>query len=236
MTTYYTYDATAKTLAAAPRVIVRDGATIVLGAPEDFARYLGAYPRAAYVPPKPQDGKITLPDGYELINGEWRNVWRYEDAPLPSIAEYDAAMEAGYQGTEPTFNAALAALPYHNARHLPGGADPITVKTGNLENGAVTADKLAAGAVSAVYTAELPVSGWTGSEAPYSQTVAVGGLKASDTPIADLVLSGSYAVDRVRLEQYGLLYRADTGTDSLTVYAAERPTELLPIRLLCIRK
>ena len=152
------------------------------------------------------------------------------------MSAFDAAVEAGYQGTEPTFNAALAALPYHNARHLPGGADPITVKTGNLENGAVTADKLAAGAVSAVYAVELPVSGWTGSEAPYSQTVAVSGLKASDTPIVDLVLSGSYAVDRVRLEQYGLLYRADTGTDSLTVYAAERPTGLLPIRLLCIRK
>lgn len=110
------------------------------------------------------------------------------------------------------------------------------MKTGNLENGAVTADKLAAGAVSAVYTAELPISGWTGSEAPYSQTVTVNGLRASDTPIVDLVLSGSYAVDRVRMEQYGLLYRADTGMDSLTVYAAERPTELLPIRLLCIRK
>ena len=94
MTTYYTYDATAKTLAAAPRVIVREGATIVLGTPEDFARYLGAYPRAAYVPPTPRDGQIALPDGYDLINGEWRNVWRYDDAPLPSIAEYDAAMEA----------------------------------------------------------------------------------------------------------------------------------------------
>ena len=149
---------------------------------------------------------------------------------------FDAAVEAGYQGTQPTFNAALAALPYHNARHLPGGADPITVKTGNLENGAVTAEKLAQSAVSEMYSAELTVLGWTGNEAPYSQTLTVNGLRAGDTPIVDLALSGSYAVDRARLEQYGLLYRASAAADSLTVYAMEKPTEALPIRLLCIRK
>ena len=61
---------------------------------------------------------------------------------------FDAAVEAGYSGTEATFNAALAAVPYHNARHLPDGADPITVQTGNLANAAVTGAKIASGAVS----------------------------------------------------------------------------------------
>ena len=61
---------------------------------------------------------------------------------------FDAAVEAGYSGTEATFNAALAAVPYHNARHLPDGADPITVQTGNLANAAVTGDKISSGAVS----------------------------------------------------------------------------------------
>ena len=60
---------------------------------------------------------------------------------------FDAAVEAGYSGTEATFNAALAAVPYHNARHLPDGADPITVQTGNLANAAVTGAKIASGAV-----------------------------------------------------------------------------------------
>ena len=149
---------------------------------------------------------------------------------------FDAAVEAGYQGTQSTFNAALAALPYHNARHLPGGADPITVKTGNLENGAVTAEKLAQGAVSEIYTAELSVSGWTGNEAPYSQTVTVSGLGAGDMPLLDLVLSGTFSTDQLRSEQFGSIYRAVTGTNTLTVYAMEKPTVALPIRLLCIRK
>ena len=44
---------------------------------------------------------------------------------------YESAQESGYSGEEEAFNAALATLPEHHARHLPGGADPITVKTDN---------------------------------------------------------------------------------------------------------
>lgn len=60
---------------------------------------------------------------------------------------YAAAVEAGYTGTEATFYAALTAMPYHNARHLPDGADPITVKAGNLETSAVETAKIKDGAV-----------------------------------------------------------------------------------------
>ena len=197
-------------------------------------------PGVTFRPSVDADGNISWTNDGGLENPAVQNIrgpaGRDGAAGPAGTGAYEAAVEAGYQGTEPTFNAALAALPYHNARHLPGGADPITVKTGNLENGAVTADKLAQGAVSAVCTAELSVSGWTGSEAPYSQTVTVSGLRASDTPIVDLTLSGTYSTDRARLEQYGYLYRACAGADSLTVYAEEKPTEPLPIRLLCIRK
>lgn len=95
MTKFYTYDTAAKDLVQAPRVIMRDSSTIVLGTPEDFARYLGAYPRGTYAaPPEVPEGKMAVEDGYELVDNEWRNIWRIEDAPLPSIAEYDAAMEA----------------------------------------------------------------------------------------------------------------------------------------------
>ena len=60
---------------------------------------------------------------------------------------YAAAVEAGYTGTEATFYAALTAMPYHNARHLPDGADPITVKAGNIEASAVETAKIKDGAV-----------------------------------------------------------------------------------------
>lgn len=148
---------------------------------------------------------------------------------------FESAVEAGYQGTEATFNAALAALPYHGARHLPGGADPISVKTDSLEDGAVTAPKLAAGAVSCVYTAQLDPAEWTGG-APFTQTVSVPGLKSGDTPIVDVTLSGSYLSDRQRLEDFAQLYRATAGDGTLTVYALSRTTVALPLKLMCIRK
>lgn len=181
----------------------------------------------------------------------WTNDGGLENPPAQSIrgpagqdgvqgpagrSAFEAAVEAGYQGTESTFNAALAALPYHGARHLPGGADPITVKTGNLENGAVTAEKLAAGSVSVSYNAELNVSNWQGSAAPYTQTVSLSGLQGSDTPFIDVMLSGTYATDKQRLEDYARLYRAVTANGTLTVYAMSKPTAALPLRILCIRK
>ena len=110
---------------------------------------------------------------------------------------YAAAVEAGYTGTEETFYAALTAMPYHNARHLPDGADPITVKAGNIEDGAVetakikdkavTMAKLADHAVSVVKSVQLPTTGWTkNSDGVYEANVTVSGLKTTDTVILGL--------------------------------------------------
>lgn len=149
---------------------------------------------------------------------------------------FDAAVEAGFTGTEATFNAALAATPYHNARHLPDGADPITVYTANLASGCVTAVKLAAGAVSTLYTATLTALGWSGQTPPYTQVLSVTGLLASDAPIVDLTLSGTYASDETLDEAWSGVYRAVPAANSLTVYAKDKPSVDLPIQILCIRK
>ena len=158
------------------------------------------------------------------------------EAGPAGASAFEAAVEAGYQGTQATFNAALAALPYHGARHLPGGADPISVRTESLEDGAVTAEKLAAGAVSVTYLAELDPARWEGTSIPYTQTVSLAGLRSSDTPLVDVALSGTFSTDRKRLEDYAQVYRAQAGDGSLTVYAVGRPTAALPLHIMCIRK
>ena len=145
-----------------------------------------------------------------------------EDGQSP----YQAAVEAGYTGTEATFYAALAAVPYHNARHLPGGADPITVQAGNI----------ASGAVSTLFTGTLAAAGWSGNDSPYSQTLTVTGLLASDHPIVDLAMSGTYATDEARDEAWSLVYRAVPSNGVLTVYAKEIPEVDLPVQILCVRK
>ena len=46
MTTYYTYNEDTKQLTPVKRVLMRDGKTMILGNPADFAKYLNAYPRS----------------------------------------------------------------------------------------------------------------------------------------------------------------------------------------------
>lgn len=88
-------------------------------------------------------------------------------------------------------------MPYHNARHLPDGADPITVKAGNIEasavetakikDKAVTMAKLADHAVSVVKSVQLPTTGWTrNSDGVYEANVTLSGLKTTDTVILGL--------------------------------------------------
>lgn len=60
---------------------------------------------------------------------------------------YEKAKEAGYTGTEAAFYSAVSNFPSHNTRHLPDGGDPIVVKTGNLDNSAVTTPKVADSAI-----------------------------------------------------------------------------------------
>ena len=197
-------------------------------------------PGATFRPSVDAAGNISWTNDGGLDNPASQNIrgpagQNGEQGPAGASA-FEAAVDAGYQGTEATFNAALAALPYHGARHLPGGADPISIRTESLENGAVTAEKISPGAVSVSYAAELDPANWEGTTAPFTQTVSVPGLLGSDTPLVDLSLSGAFSADRKRLEDYAQLYRAASVDGTLTVYAFGRPTVTLPLRILCIRK
>lgn len=76
---------------------------------------------------------------------------------------------------------------------------------------------------------------WTGSSAPYSKTQAVAGILATDTPVIDIVMSGTYATDEARASAWGNIYRITTAADSITLYAKEKPTVSLPIQLKVVR-
>ena len=108
---------------------------------------------------------------YDGVNGEWVNNGTIQGATGPAgKSAYAAAVEAGYTGTEATFYAALTAMPYHNARHLPDGADPITVKAGNLAASAVETAKIKDKAVTRAKLANDALSStvkWV-SESPYT--------------------------------------------------------------------
>ena len=195
---------------------------------------------AVFTPGVDESGNLSWTNNGGLANPTTRNIRGpagQDGATGPAgPGAYEKAVEAGYTGTEASFYSSVAAAAYHNARHLPDGADPILVKTGNLEDASVTAAKLAANAASRSFTATLTADGWTGTAAPYSQQLTVSGMLAGDRPILDLVLSGTYAADEARCEAWAGIYRAVPAADSLTVYAAGKPTVDLPVQMICVRK
>lgn len=106
MQTCYTYDETSKRLHIAPNYATIDGAAVINPKREQCARMTPpAYPLGTSTPPEPPEGKIAVPDGYEPADTpkgkEWRQKWRYEDAPPPpprtfsKLKLYAALAQAG---------------------------------------------------------------------------------------------------------------------------------------------
>jgi len=86
-----------------------------------------------------------------------------------------------------------------------------------------------------IFTATLESADWTGTTAPFTQVKTISGILATDTPIVDVVMSGTYATDEARQEAWSNIYRITTANDSITLYAKEKPTVSLPIQLKVVR-
>ena len=195
------------------------------------------------------NGNLSWTNDGGLDNPETQNIRGAKgdkgETGAAGKSAYAAAVEAGYTGTEATFYAALTAMPYHNARHLPDGADPITVKAGNIEasavetakikDKAVTMAKLADHAVSVDYTATLNTT-WSGSAAPYTKEQTINGILETDKPLIDIVPSATFADAEKQADAWALIYRAVTAANKITFYAKAKPTVSIPLQIRCIRK
>ena len=195
------------------------------------------------------NGNLSWTNDGGLDNPETQNIRGAKgdkgETGAAGKSAYAAAVEAGYTGTEATFYAALTAMPYHNARHLPDGADPITVKAGNIEasavetakikDKAVTMAKLADHAVSVDYTATLNTTR-SGSAAPYTKEQTINGILATDKPLIDIVPSATFADAEKQADAWALIYRAVTAANKITFYAKAKPTVSIPLQIRCIRK
>ena len=84
------------------------------------------------------------------------------------------------------------------------------------------------------YTASITTT-WSGSAAPYTQTITVSGMSANDNPIVDIVPDSDYDTAVEQMYEYNKIYRITTALNSITVYATE-PTEVaIPIQLKCVK-
>ena len=197
--------------------------------------------------------KIELTDSppdITVLNNNWDTI----DEELKSQADALATKEtpAGAQAKVDTHSAITSAHGATSAATanrimmrdasgrakvaVPAEADDIARKD-TVDNHAIqTATLSILGHVKhAVLTTTLTATSWTGTTSPYAQSVTVSGVVSTDTPIIDVVMSGTYSTDEARIEAWGYIYRAVTANSSMTFYATEKPTVSLPIQIKVVR-
>lgn len=161
------------------------------------------------ITPDDANNKITIAG-----TGTWPNADTVDGAHAGTAANNVLKLDAS--GKVPLGN-----IPAHKSTHASGGSDVLTPS----DIGAAT---------TTVYTATLDTT-WSGATAPYSKTVTVTGISATDTPIVDVVMSGTYTTDEARIEAWGYIYRITTAANSITLYATDKPTVSLPIQIKVVR-
>lgn len=95
----------------------------------------------------------------------------------------------------------------------------------------LTASDVGAATVSS-YTFTIGTS-WNGSSAPYTQTIAVSGIRSTDDPIVDLIASTTNYEKEI--EAYAKVFKITTAAGKLTVFATEKTTTALTCKLKVVR-
>lgn len=117
--------------------------------------------------------------------------------------------------------------------------DAINSAKTDASNAKTAADKAAAAvaskATTSIYSASVGTT-WSGSEAPYTQTIAVSGILSTDTPIVDVNLASiAYADKSAVIEDYAKIYRITTADGSITVYSDDVTSVAVPLQLKVVR-
>lgn len=71
-------------------------------------------------------------------------------------------------------------------------------------------------------TLTLSATGWTGTVAPYSQTINVQGLKESDNPHVMLKKNPDFEIAQNEISEYAKIYDGTTANGSITFFAKEQ--------------
>lgn len=92
-------------------------------------------------------------------------------------------------------------------------------------------------AIAHEYTAILTASGWTGDAAPYTQTVDVSGILATDSPIVDLQAGDETTESYAALSTaWACVSRITTLDDQITATCyAKKPEVDIQIRMMAVR-
>ena len=80
-------------------------------------------------------------------------------------------------------------------------------------------------------TGILLSTGWSGTSAPYTQTITVSGITATPRVWIDVNISGAsdYDEEQELINNFNLVYRIVQGTNQITAYAKDEPEINLPL-------
>lgn len=156
----------------------------------------------------------------------------YADHADSAAALDDDAEIAQHQVAGLTSALAGKAPATHASRHASDGADPITPASIGAAAAGHTHEAMAK---LYSYTATLLSTGWTGEAAPYSQTVTVTGMLATDRPIVDITQTGTETTDKPMREAWMTITRITTAAGSITAYADSKPGVDLPLQMEVLR-
>ena len=112
------------------------------------------------------------------------------------------------------------------------------VGTAKIKNAAVTADKIAAGAVTAELTGTLTAAGWANdTSGGYLQTIAVAGLLATDNRVlADIDPGDASSTQIMAWDEAWSFVTGWTGAGQATVLFRDKPDIAIPIKFTVWRK
>jgi hypothetical protein len=184
-------------------------------------------------------GSIVTNPNLSSTDIVWLGVGYTDGRTLP-ISQYTYAMNP--KATDDALNQAvttnsktiegLNSQVASNTKDMHANKIGIEMNVDEIQNNTVLANTKA---TTVDYTATVLSTGWAGGSAPFTKTLTVTGILASDTPIIDIVATGTYATDKTMGEDWSDVYRITTATNSITVYAHNIPSASIPVILKVVR-
>lgn len=87
-----------------------------------------------------------------------------------------------------------------------------------------------------IYTITLPYTDWLGTSAPYSKSVNIDGILATDKLLFELNLSSADYEDISTIQSAWFnVYRKVAGADKITFYSHEVPSIDIPLNVIALR-
>lgn len=206
-----------------------DGETVTFKAPCDASGITGLI---IYYP----DGNVTVPKEFTLNDANGCDI-----GVMNNIFAKDAIVKV-ILDTE--LNNAFVQNPDTNA-YLEGRFEELKKKGANIFQGNeepedeevrlwIDLDDDGEAPMSPIYTATVGTS-WTADGDYFYQTIAVDGIRETDSPIVDVMTGVDNAANIQYIENMGKVFRITTSDGSITVWASEAIETAFPIKLKVVR-